>query len=81
MTTYQAQQMMRKIETETRRWKDTAVAAQIAGDDALRRQCQSHINELAAKYGQIASVSGLTPHRNRMTVEGFKSVKMAQKAP
>lgn len=81
VTIYQAQQMMRKIETETRRWKDTAVAAQIAGDDALRRQCQSHINELAAKYGQIASVSGLTPHRNRMTVEGFKPVKLAQKAP
>lgn len=76
-TTYQAQQMMRKIETETRRWKDTAVAAQIAGDDALRRQCQMHINDLAAKYGQIAAASGLTEHRNRMTVEGFKPVKLA----
>jgi hypothetical protein len=81
VTTYQAQQMMRKLETETRRWKDTAVAAQIAGDDALRRQCQTHINALAAKYGQIASVSGLTPHRNRMTVEGFKPVKLTQKGP
>ena len=81
MTTYQAQQMMRKIETEVRRWKDTAVAAQIAGDDQLRRQCQSHINALAAKYGQISSVSGLTEHRNRMVVEGFKPVKLAQKGP
>lgn len=81
VTTYQAQQMMRKIETEVRRWKDTAVAAQIAGDDQLRRQCQSHINALAAKYGQISSVSGLTEHRNRMVVEGFKPVKLAQKGP
>lgn len=81
ITTYQAQQMMRKIETEVRRWKDTAVAAQIAGDDALRRQCQSHINALVAKYGQISSVSGLTEHRNRMTVEGFRPVKTAQKRP
>lgn len=75
-TTYQAQQMMRKVETEIRRWKDTAVAAQTAGDDALRRQCQSHINELSVKYGQIAAVSGLKEHRDRMTVEGFKPVKM-----
>lgn len=81
VTTYQAQQMMRKIETEVRRWKDTAVVAQIAGDDALRRECQSHINALAAKYGQISSVSGLTEHRNRMTVEGFKPVRLTPKKP
>lgn len=79
-TTYQAQQLMRKIETEVRRWKDTAVAAQYANDDVLRRQCQSNINALVAKYGQISSVSGLTEHRNRMTVEGFKPLKMANKA-
>lgn len=78
-TIYEATQMMRKIETETRRWKDTAVAAQAAGDDVLRRECQSHINVLAAKYGQIAAASGLTPHRNRMTVEGFKPIKLAGK--
>ena len=78
-TIYEATQMMRKIETETRRWKDTAVAAQAAGDDVLRRECQSHINALAAKYGQIAAASGLTPHRNRMTVEGFKPIKLAGK--
>lgn len=79
VTIYQAQQMMRKIETEVRRQKDTAVMAQIAGDDTLRRVCQSRINALVAKYGQISSVSGLTEHRNRMTVEGFKPVKLAQK--
>lgn len=77
-TTYQASQLMRKIETETRRWKDTAVMAQIAGDDTLRRECQAHINALAAKYGQIASVSGITAQRDRMTVQGFKAVKMAK---
>lgn len=78
-TTYEAQQMMRKVETEVRRWKDTAVAAQIAGDDSLRRQCQSHINDLVTKYDQIAAASGLTAHRDRMTVEGFKPVKLAPK--
>ena len=80
-TIYEASQMMRKIETETRRWKDTAVAAQAAGDDVLQRECQKHINDLAAKYGQIAHLSGLTEHRNRMTVEGFKAVKLTDKTP
>ena len=76
LTIYQAQQHMRQLETEVRRWKDTAVMAQIAGDDTLRRQCQKNINALVAKYGQIAALSGLTEHRNRMTVQGFKPVKL-----
>lgn len=75
-TKYEATQMMRKIETEVRRWKDTAVMAQIAGDDQLRRECQVNINKLVAKYGQIEAVSGLKGHRNRMVVEGFKPVKL-----
>lgn len=76
VTIYKAQQMMRSVETEVRRWKDTAVGAQNAGDDALRRECQANINALSAKYSQIAALSGLTQHRNRMTVEGFKAVSL-----
>ena len=75
-TKYECTQMMRKLETEIRRWKDTAVMAQIAGDDALRRECQMNINKLVAKYGQIESLSGLRGHRDRMTVQGFKPVKL-----
>ena len=75
-TKYECTQMMRQLETEIRRWKDTAVMAQIAGDDTLRRECQMNINKLAAKYGQIESLSGLKGHRDRMTVQGFKPVKM-----
>ena len=75
-TKYECTQMMRKIETEVRRWKDTAVLAQIAGDDTLRRECQTNINKLVAKYGQIEDVSGIRGHRNRMTVQGFKPVRI-----
>lgn len=75
-TTYEASQLMRGIETEVRRVKDTAVAAQIAGDDTLRRQCQLKINTLGAKYDQIVKASGLPSRRQRMTVEGFKAVKI-----
>lgn len=75
-TKYECTQMMRQLETEIRRWKDTAVMAQIAGDDTLRRECQMNINKLAAKYGQIESLSGLKGHRDRMIVQGFKPVKL-----
>lgn len=80
VTIYQAQQLMRKIETAVRREKDTAVMAQIAGDNTLRRECQAKINALAAKYGQIAAASGLTMHKARMSVQGFKPIKLNQKS-
>lgn len=76
-TIYGAEQLMRQTETKVRRLKDEAIAAQIVGDDTLRWQCQQQINSLMAKYGQIAALSGLTPHRNRTVVEGFKPLKKA----
>lgn len=75
-TTYEAVQLMRKIETEVRRLKDTAVAAQKAGDDTLRRDCQKEINALSAHYTQVAQTAGITPRRDRMTVEGFRAIKV-----
>ena len=75
-TLYEAMQMMRDIETAVRREKDTAVAAQAAGDDALRQQCQQRINALVRQYADIAKASGNAEKRQRMTVEGFKPVKV-----
>lgn len=76
-TLYEAMQMMREIETAVRREKDTAVAAQAAGDDALRQQCQRNINALVRRYAEIAKASGNAERRQRMTVEGFKPVRVA----
>lgn len=73
---YQVEQLMRQTETEVRRLKDAAVAAQIAGDDPLRRRLQLQINDLGLKYSQICRISGLTSQRSRMTVEGFKPVRI-----
>ena len=75
-TMYEVSQLMRQMETEVRRWKDTAVAAKVAGDDTLRRQCQKRINTLSSKYSQIAKASGLPTKRQRMAVEGFRAVKL-----
>lgn len=75
MSLYEASQYMRKIETDTRREKDAAIAAQAAGDSDLREQCQKRIDSLADTYTMVAKASGLTPRRDRMRVEGFRRMK------
>lgn len=77
-TLYEAMQMMRDIETQVRREKDTAVAAQAAGDTELRQQCQRNINALVRKYAEIAKASGNAEKRQRMTIEGFRAVKVQE---
>lgn len=74
-TMYEATQLMREIETASRRQKEVANAARAAGDDDLRWECQQKINDLARRYNEIVDASGLTPHRDRMRVEGFRMMK------
>lgn len=68
-------QMMRGIETAVRREKDAAIAAQAAGDDTLRQECQRNINALVKRYAEIAKASGNAEKRERMGVDGFRAVK------
>jgi hypothetical protein len=75
-TTYQAVQMMRKLETQIRREKGVANAARAAGDDKLREECQRKINTLSQAYTQVAKAAGLTPRRERMRVNGFQPIKL-----
>jgi len=77
-TLYEAMQMMRDIETQVRREKDTAIAAQAAGDNDLRQQCQRNINALVKRYSEISKASGNAEKRERMTVEGFRAVKVPE---
>jgi len=80
-TLYEASQIMRRIECEIRHEKDTAIAAQAAGDDQLRVDCQLRINHLSSLYKTVTDASGLTPRRGRMTVEGFKRAKVPDDKP
>lgn len=75
-TLYEARQLMRQIETDIRRQKDIAVAAKAAGDMDLRRECQGKINRLTSKYDRVIEASGLDAHRDRMVVQGFRSVNV-----
>jgi hypothetical protein len=76
-STYEAVQLMRRIETEVRRQKDAAVAAAAAGDKELRQKCQLKIDALAKSYTQIAQTAGITPRRDRMSVNGFRAIKVS----
>lgn len=75
-TVYKAVQYMRKLETEIRRQKDTANAARTVDDDILRKTCQKKINALTRKYYDVAKTVGVKPDGNRLTVQGFKAVKL-----
>lgn len=75
MTIYAASQLMRQLETKVRRWKDTAVAAEAAGDKTLQQQCQQRINQLSTLYNEVCKASGLKSRRGRMAVEGFTPYK------
>jgi hypothetical protein len=69
MTTYQASQLMRKLETDVRRWKETAYMAKVAGDTALQTQAQMKITDLTNAYSRVCNASGLSSRRERMRVE------------
>lgn len=73
-TNYEATQLMRSLETEIRKQKDTAVLSKASGDDLLRRECQSNINKLTTKYNAVAEATGLKKQMQKTHVEGFKAV-------
>lgn len=76
---YEATQLMRNLETEIRRQKDTAVLAKASGDDVLRRECQSNINKLTKKYDAVAEAAGLRKQMGKTYVKGFEPVELQKK--
>lgn len=72
-TNYEATQLMRNLELEIRKQKDTAVLAKESGDDVLRRECQSNINKLTKKYNAVAEAAGLRKQIQKTKVDGFKA--------
>lgn len=74
-TTYEATQLMRKLELQMRRQKDTAILAKASGDDTLRRECQANISRLTQKYKTVAEASGLKTRFEKTRVEGFEPLK------
>ena len=78
-TIYQARQLMRNTETSVRHWKDVGNAARISGDRDLQIDAQRKINTLVAQYAVIANAAGQRMQKDRMTVDGYRAVKVPAK--
>ncbi len=78
MSRYEWTQKMREIETVVRKHKDRANLYKQAGDDRARRREQSSINRLRLAYSKVADAAGLPEETDRMTVSGFRSVKVGE---
>ena len=75
-TMYEGTQLQRRIETEIRKAKDTQILARSAGDNDLVGQSQLKITQLTHKYNELCNVSGLAPVKQRMSVSGYRRVKV-----
>lgn len=78
-TKYEAAQLQRRIEAEVRRQKDREIIAKASGDTDMRDKAQRRINQLKEKYARLSEASGLPTKPERMSVRGFRSVKLPKK--
>lgn len=76
MTRYEWTQKQRQIETAVRAQKNIAIMAKASGDDLARREAQRNINALEDQYSVISEAADLLEKKERMTVAGFRPVKV-----
>ena len=65
---YEAQQMMRRVESAIREQKSIKQTAQASGDKALVKQCNDKIKAYKGKYEEITNITGFYPETKRMSV-------------
>ena len=65
---YEAQQMMRRVESAVREQKSIKQTAQASGDKALVKQCNDKIKAYKGKYEEITNITGFYPETKRMSV-------------
>ena len=75
-TMYEGTQLQRRLETEIRKQKDLQILAKSAGDNELVQIAQDKISLLNRKYKELCKVSGLKPKVIRMSVSGYRRVKL-----
>lgn len=75
-TNYEGTQLQRKLELEARKQKDTQILAREAGDTELAQQCEKKIKQIVEKYNVLCRTSGLKPVKQRMSVSGYRRIKV-----
>lgn len=76
-TLYEGTQLQRRIETQVRQQKDRQILAKSMEDMDIVGACQKKISELTNKYDRLCKESGLKPKMNRMTVSGYRRMKVS----
>lgn len=76
-TLYEGTQLQRRIETQVRQQKDRQILAKSMEDMDTVGVCQKKISELTNKYNKLCKESGLKPKMNRMTVSGYRRMKVS----
>ena len=75
-TMYEGTQLQRRLELEIRKQKDTQILSRSAGDIELAQESQNKINLLTHKYNDLCKTSGLLPKKQRMSVSGYRRIKV-----
>lgn len=75
-TKYEATQVQRKLETAIRRNKDAQILAKASGDTKMVNKAQQTINKLTDKYNDFSKTAGLQTYKERLSVSGYRSVKV-----
>lgn len=68
VTSYEATQMQRRLETAVRNEKTTRELARASGDKALVKRCNERIKAYQGKYAEITEITGIPEDRKRMSV-------------
>lgn len=75
-TNYEGTQLQRKLELEIRKNKDTQILARESGLTDLAEESEAKINYLTNKYDKLCDISGLKAKEERMSVSGYRRMKI-----
>lgn len=75
---YDGEQLLRKVELELRKSKDTQILARSSNNAELVGETQSRITQLTSKYRDILKASGLKSKLERAKVSGYRRVNVAK---
>ena len=73
---YEGTQLQRNIERNIREQKDIQILARASGDEELAMSSQKKINLLSKKYKELSDISSLPTQKNRMSVKGYRKIKV-----
>jgi hypothetical protein len=73
---YEGEQLLRKVELELRKSKDTQILARSTDNVELVGEMQRRITQLTNKYRDILKVSGLSSKLERAKVAGYRRVNI-----